>query len=145
MPSNVTGSLLDWANLFLERHNLKRYLPYSGDLQARRKNFYALGDVFLKIFIETGGLKPDERVLDIGCGPGRMAGPHRVRAPQVGGHLALEGLDVLAEYVSAARQHGLHGRIGLGRCPQVLAADVHHRDRVCQCITPSGLTCPAGR
>jgi len=38
-------------------------------------DFAATGDEFLAHFIELGGLQPDERVLDVGCGIGRMARP----------------------------------------------------------------------
>ena len=35
--------------------------------------FRVLGDQFLHHFIHLGGLQPDHRVLDIGCGIGRIA------------------------------------------------------------------------
>ena len=38
-------------------------------------DFAATGDEFLAHFIELGGLQPGERVLDVGCGIGRMARP----------------------------------------------------------------------
>jgi SAM-dependent methyltransferase len=38
-------------------------------------DFVATGDEFLAHFTELGGLGPDERVLDVGCGIGRMARP----------------------------------------------------------------------
>ena len=76
-------------------------MPYSGDLQARRKNFYALGDVFLKIFITTGGLKPDARVLDIGCGPGRMAGPLTSYLDARGSYV---GMDVVKGCIKGCRK-----------------------------------------
>jgi SAM-dependent methyltransferase len=38
-------------------------------------DFAATGDEFLAHFVELGGLQPDERVLDVGCGIGRMARP----------------------------------------------------------------------
>jgi len=38
-------------------------------------DFLAIGEAFGKMFVEQGGLKPHERVLDIGCGVGRMAIP----------------------------------------------------------------------
>jgi SAM-dependent methyltransferase len=38
-------------------------------------DFVATGDEFLAHFVELGGLQPDERVLDVGCGIGRMARP----------------------------------------------------------------------
>jgi SAM-dependent methyltransferase len=38
-------------------------------------DFRAAGFEFLRYFIELGGLRPDEDVLDVGCGVGRMALP----------------------------------------------------------------------
>lgn len=33
----------------------------------------AVGELYLRLFIEPGGLKPTDRVLDVGCGTGRIA------------------------------------------------------------------------
>ena len=38
-------------------------------------NFTATGCEFLRYFTEYGGMKPDNSVLDAGCGIGRMAIP----------------------------------------------------------------------
>ncbi|MBP2314240.1 class I SAM-dependent methyltransferase [Azospirillum soli] len=38
-------------------------------------DFRAIGAEFLRHFVRTGGLKPNHRVLEIGCGIGRMALP----------------------------------------------------------------------
>lgn len=38
-------------------------------------DFHKIGQHFRQHFIELGGLKPDHRVLDVGCGTGRMAVP----------------------------------------------------------------------
>ena len=35
--------------------------------------FKVIGAQFLKFFIELGGLKPGDKVLDVGCGIGRIA------------------------------------------------------------------------
>jgi ubiquinone/menaquinone biosynthesis C-methylase UbiE len=39
------------------------------------ETFEAIGREFQKYFVELAGLKPDQRVLDVGCGIGRMAVP----------------------------------------------------------------------
>jgi methylase of polypeptide subunit release factors len=38
-------------------------------------DFEAIGKTFFHYFRELGQLKPDEKVLDLGCGQGRMAIP----------------------------------------------------------------------
>ena len=38
-------------------------------------NFKKAGEEFKGYFIELGGLQPDDKVLDVGCGVGRMAIP----------------------------------------------------------------------
>lgn len=47
-----------------------RRMDFVGD-----SDFVRTGDEFLGHFVKLGGLLPDERVLDIGCGIGRMARP----------------------------------------------------------------------
>jgi SAM-dependent methyltransferase len=47
-------------------------------------DFAATGDEFMTHFVELGGLQPSERVLDVGCGIGRMARP-------LAGYLSREG------------------------------------------------------
>ena len=37
------------------------------------RDFGAIGQEFLNLFIQVGNLQPHERVLEIGCGSGRMA------------------------------------------------------------------------
>jgi SAM-dependent methyltransferase len=61
-----------------------------------------IGKQFLPIFIELGGLRPDEAVLEPGCGTGRMAEP-------LTGHLSDEGsyhgFDVMADAVRWCQEH----------------------------------------
>src|SRR2546423_10702802 len=54
-------------------------------------DFAATGDEFLAHFIELGGLQPGERVLDVGCGIGRMARP---LAGDLGADGSYDGFDV---------------------------------------------------
>ncbi|ATU94702.1 class I SAM-dependent methyltransferase [Phyllobacterium zundukense] len=65
---------VEWLMEIVQRN---RFLPrpdpdsiFVGD-----GNFQAVGAEFLGHFIRKGGLLPDSRVLDIGCGIGRMAVP----------------------------------------------------------------------
>lgn len=54
-----------------------RFLPQpgSGSVFVGDGDFRAVGAEFLAHFIRLGGLRPQDRVLDIGCGIGRMAVP----------------------------------------------------------------------
>ncbi len=38
-------------------------------------DFKVIGNEFFRYFVEIGGLKPHEKVLEVGCGIGRMAVP----------------------------------------------------------------------
>jgi SAM-dependent methyltransferase len=68
-------SLVDTIDLLLDRRDEltppKRMILGYGDF----KDFKIVGEMFFRYFIELGGLKPDERILDVGCGIGRMALP----------------------------------------------------------------------
>jgi SAM-dependent methyltransferase len=61
-------------------------------LPAGRSNFARMGRHLLQILIDVGGLRPDERVLDVGCGPGRVA---RVLARYLSEEGSYEGFDVV--------------------------------------------------
>ncbi len=64
--------------------------------------FRATGEEFLTYFIEIGGLRPSDRVLDVGCGVGRMAVPlTRYLSPEG----RYEGFDVMANAVEWCQRH----------------------------------------
>jgi SAM-dependent methyltransferase len=65
-------------------------------------DFAAIGEEFFRHFVDLGGLKPGDRVLDVGCGAGRMALP-LTRYLRDGG--SYEGFDVLEEHVRWCRDH----------------------------------------
>src|SRR5690349_5044074 len=66
-------------------------------------DFRATGDEFLGHFEELGGLAPSDRVLDVGCGIGRMA---RVLAselrPPTGSY---DGFDVAGQAIAWCQRH----------------------------------------
>lgn len=66
-------------------------------------DFLAIGCEFLRHFVELGGLQPQDRVLEIGCGLGRMAVPlTQYLEPPVGRYT---GFDVVAEGIAWARDN----------------------------------------
>jgi SAM-dependent methyltransferase len=65
--------------------------------------FERVGEEYLGHFVELGGLKPGDRVLDVGCGPGRMAVPlTRYLSSGAGG--SYEGFDVVPREVEWCRR-----------------------------------------
>jgi SAM-dependent methyltransferase len=74
-------------------------------VQAVGGAFREAGDEFLQYFIDIGGLRPDERVLDVGCGVGRMATAltRYMRGGVDGGRY--EGFDVMADAIDWCRSH----------------------------------------
>jgi len=90
----VSDARLDWlaesllANRFLPEPPPEKLFVGDGD-------FRAIGGGFLCHFVRLGGLKPSDRVLDIGCGIGRMAVPlTQYLDPATATY---EGIDVVAD------------------------------------------------
>jgi SAM-dependent methyltransferase len=65
-------------------------------------DFDQIGRQFLNHFIDFGGLKPHHRVLDVGCGIGRMARPLTVYLNQAGSY---EGFDVVGVGIDWCRRN----------------------------------------
>lgn len=65
-------------------------------------NFRGIGEQFLDYFIRFGKLKPDDRVLDVGCGIGRMAVPLTRYLSTAGSY---EGLDIVSQGIEWCREH----------------------------------------
>jgi SAM-dependent methyltransferase len=63
--------------------------------------FERIGEEFLGHFVELGGLEPDHRVLDIGCGLGRMAVPLTRYLSTAGSY---EGFDVVEREIDWCRR-----------------------------------------
>jgi ubiquinone/menaquinone biosynthesis C-methylase UbiE len=59
-------------------------------------DFLQIGEEFFNYFIKLGGLKPDAKVLDIGCGLGRMAIPLTKYLNKDGRY---EGMDIMADAI----------------------------------------------
>jgi len=63
-------------------------------------NYEETGENFLRYFVERGGLRPDERVLDVGSGTARMARP-LTKYLESGSY---DGIDVVARSVEWCRK-----------------------------------------
>ncbi len=64
-------------------------------------DFRAIGAEFLGHFVARGGLAPHERVLDIGCGIGRMAVPLTQYLDESGSY---DGVDIVADGIGWCRE-----------------------------------------
>jgi SAM-dependent methyltransferase len=82
-------------------------------------DFVDTGDEFLRHFVALGGLQPGERVLDVGCGIGRMARP---LAGYLSARGSYDGFDINAEGIAwCRRRYRAHGNF------RFVVADLHNR------------------
>jgi len=65
--------LKDRYQVYIEKRN--PMVPPEWKIFVGGGNFEKIGNAFFQYFKELGQLKPNEKVLDIGCGQGRMAIP----------------------------------------------------------------------
>jgi SAM-dependent methyltransferase len=61
-----------------------------------------VGERFTSLFHELGGLQPHHRVLDVGCGSGRMAAPLTRYLDETGSY---EGFDIVPEAIEWCREN----------------------------------------
>ncbi len=91
----------DAADALLRRREAltppRRIADYVGD-----SDFRATGDEFLGHFRALAGLRPEDRVLDVGCGIGRMA---RVLVPILRPPGSYDGFDVVLPGIAWCRAH----------------------------------------
>lgn len=78
-----------------------RRLINVGSNSFTRSDFHAIGRELFRYLVHIGGVKPDDRVLDVGCGVGRMAIPlTRYLSPTA----TYDGFDIIAESVEQCRR-----------------------------------------
>jgi SAM-dependent methyltransferase len=65
-------------------------------------DFVATGQEFLELFIQVGNLQPDEQILEIGCGSGRMAIPLTHYVNRNGSY---KGIDIVKQSVTWCQQN----------------------------------------
>lgn len=92
---------MDRVKQGLGAHGLQRFMPFIGNLQVHTPSYYKIGKQFLSLFIEPGGLEPSDRVLDIGCGPGRMAVPLKEFLSAEGSYV---GMDVVRSCIKGCNK-----------------------------------------
>jgi SAM-dependent methyltransferase len=73
---------------------------YSGSALAEQ--YIALGDALKSFLVAYGGLQPDHKVLDVGCGVGLMARPLTSYLSPAGSY---DGFDVILEPIEWCRLH----------------------------------------
>jgi len=66
-----------------------------------RGSFERVGEIWLSLLVDSAGLRPDSRVLDIGCGPGRVAIPLTSYLDQG----RYEGFDIYWPAIRWCRRH----------------------------------------
>lgn len=93
---------LDTIDLLLGRRRDELTPPKRKILRRDVNLFRKIGKEFLKYFIELGELKPDERVLDVGCGIGRIAIP---LTKYLGKRGSYEGFDIVASDINCCRKN----------------------------------------
>ncbi|OYZ67215.1 MAG: hypothetical protein B7Y12_22035, partial [Rhizobiales bacterium 24-66-13] len=95
----LTAALPAETEWLLEHVAHNRFLPQppAGSIYVGDGDFLAIGAEFLRHFVTLGGLRRSHRVLDVGCGIGRMAVPltqflHPERGSYEGFDPVLEGV-----------------------------------------------------
>ncbi len=95
------GHLVDFY-LSLRGRQRESTPPYDMRLFVGGDDFNTTGREFLGHFRNLCTLTPDERVLDVGCGPGRMATPLTGYLDKTG---AYDGFDIVRPYISWCQDH----------------------------------------
>lgn len=92
----MKNRIIDWL-----RARRDKITPPSETMFIGPGDFEQTGEEFLGYFIDLGGLKPSERVLDVGCGIGRMAKSLTKYLDKRGGY---KGFDIVADAINWCRE-----------------------------------------
>lgn len=90
------------ADRFIRGISGQSHLPPLWLRDVGRSGFEATGREFLVLFKDLAGLKPDEQVLDIGCGSGRMALP---LADYLSDEGSYTGVDIVQPAIAWCQEH----------------------------------------
>jgi SAM-dependent methyltransferase len=99
MAERIQYLALDTLDLLLGKRD--RLTPPRRMIFVGGGGFRRIGEAFLGYFVELCGLKPNERVLDVGCGVGRMAVPLTKYMDNTGSY---EGFDIVARGIKWCRK-----------------------------------------
>lgn len=77
-------------------------IPPKGAIFTGSGDFIRQGENFLNHFINLGGLQPQHRILDVGCGMGRMAIPLTGFLNESGSY---EGFDIIDKGIQWCKKH----------------------------------------
>ena len=100
IPSPIRRKMRWVYDLFLDTLDLLRGrcpVPPRKMIFVGSGDFRKVGKEFLRYVVELGGLKPNERVLDVGCGIGRMAVALTGYLQEKGSYA---GFDIVAEGIN---------------------------------------------
>jgi SAM-dependent methyltransferase len=88
---------------FADLHNGLVPIPEQDDIFVGDGGYTQIGAEFLRYFVEVGGLRPDQSVLDIGSGIGRITtGLSRYLDPQAGRYIGFDPVEKGVEWCRAA-------------------------------------------
>ena len=96
--------VLDAIETFLGRRDPltpPRRMMNVGSNEFTRSDFNAIGQEIFQRIVDIGGLKPNDKVLDVGCGVGRLAIPLTRYLSSEGSY---DGFDIVAESIEQCRR-----------------------------------------
>jgi ubiquinone/menaquinone biosynthesis C-methylase UbiE len=99
VAQKVTWEVLDLFDGLLGRKDSMtppRRMMNVGSNEFTRSDFHKIGESLLQLLTEVGGLDKDDKVLDVGCGVGRMAIPLTRVLSEKGSY---DGFDIVEESI----------------------------------------------